>query len=407
MIFVVRGWPPQHRALPGVPESLLTGIGKRHSLRSPLVADACDRAAQPHLRAVRELALRAAARHRARPASPRCGRIRPAVRELRRGRRAWRRSTSRARSASTRCSGWCSRRRCCWSSPRRSSPPPSHRARDGRRVRRGRVVGRCTREPGRGYAERRAGVGARPRRRDGLPHGAGEPRARQRRCGAWSRRGRARASRCSRRPARSCCCSPVHRRVRVRLGGDRDIMLSGAQLPALGLADEPEPDDGPVLIQIEYRIEPGTATRSCARCARSARCAGATARTAGGSSATWPRRASSSSATSSSSWAEYVRLRSRMTIADRHVQQESRDSTSATACPIRVSRFLGVDLPERARAPHVRKYVRAGRAAAAACRGLAGLAGADFHAGMREVTHALLALARSRVSSGTLPAISA
>jgi len=46
----------------------------------------------------------------------------------------------------------------------------------------------------------------------------------------------------------------LHRRVRVRLVGDKDIMLSD-QLPALGISDEPEPEDGPVLIQIEYRID--------------------------------------------------------------------------------------------------------------------------------------------------------
>ncbi len=45
------------------------------------------------------------------------------------------------------------------------------------------------------------------------------------------------------------------RHVRVRLGGDKDI-LPGTELPGMGLAEEPEPDDGPVLIQIEYRIAP-------------------------------------------------------------------------------------------------------------------------------------------------------
>jgi hypothetical protein len=46
-----------------------------------------------------------------------------------------------------------------------------------------------------------------------------------------------------------------------------------------------------------------------------------------------------------SSWAEYVRLRSRMTIADRHIQQEI-EKYQREGVPVRVSRFLGVDLPE-------------------------------------------------------------
>ena len=45
------------------------------------------------------------------------------------------------------------------------------------------------------------------------------------------------------------------------------------------------------------------------------------------------------------SWAEYVRLRSRMTIADRQLQEEvARFQRPGT--PIRVSRLLGVDLPD-------------------------------------------------------------
>jgi hypothetical protein len=45
-----------------------------------------------------------------------------------------------------------------------------------------------------------------------------------------------------------------------------------------------------------------------------------------------------------SSWAEYVRQRSRMTVADRHLQQEA-ENHQREGVPVRVSRFLGVDLP--------------------------------------------------------------
>ena len=41
------------------------------------------------------------------------------------------------------------------------------------------------------------------------------------------------------------------------------------------------------------------------------------------------------------SWAEYVRLRSRMTVADRALQQRAQD-LQKPGVPVRVSRFLGV-----------------------------------------------------------------
>src|SRR5947207_2313642 len=46
----------------------------------------------------------------------------------------------------------------------------------------------------------------------------------------------------------------VHRRVAVEMGKESDVM-PGAQLPELTITGEPLPDDGPVLIQIEYRID--------------------------------------------------------------------------------------------------------------------------------------------------------
>ena len=45
-----------------------------------------------------------------------------------------------------------------------------------------------------------------------------------------------------------------YRGVKVRMGNEADV-TPGTQLPTLTFADEPEPDDGPVLIQIEYRVE--------------------------------------------------------------------------------------------------------------------------------------------------------
>ena len=112
--------------------------------------------------------------------------------------------------------------------------------------------------------------------------------------------------------------------ARARAPGRRQGHHAGrADARALGIAVEPEPDDGPVLIQIEYRIDPDEPRRVPARDARDRPDAPAQRRE---QLARVPRPRArtglSSSATSSSSWAEYVRLRSRMTIADRHVQQE-------------------------------------------------------------------------------------
>jgi MFS family permease len=140
----------------------------------------------------------------------------------------------------------------------------------------------------------------------------------------------------------------LHRRVRVRLGGDKDILLSD-QVP-LALDAEPEPDDGPVLIQIEYRINPDNRDYFL----RAVRSIGPVRRRNGASSWRVFRDLAEDGLFVEryiiSSWAEYVRLRSRMTIADRQVQQEI-EKHQREGVPIRVSRFLGVDLPERRHVP--------------------------------------------------------
>ena len=47
----------------------------------------------------------------------------------------------------------------------------------------------------------------------------------------------------------------INRRVRVEMGDEANV-LPGVQLPDIAIAVEPRPDDGPVLIQVEYRIDP-------------------------------------------------------------------------------------------------------------------------------------------------------
>jgi MFS family permease len=149
----------------------------------------------------------------------------------------------------------------------------------------------------------------------------------------------------------------VNRRVRVRLGKDHDI-LPGAQLPDMGIAVEPRPDDGPVLIQVEYRIDEPNREAFL----QMMRKIGPTRRRNGATSWRVFRDLSEEGVFVEryiiDSWAEYVRLRSRMTIADRQLQEEvarfQRDET-----PIRVSRLLGVNLPDagetRPHAPHPKR----------------------------------------------------
>ena len=46
----------------------------------------------------------------------------------------------------------------------------------------------------------------------------------------------------------------INHRVHVELGDEADV-TPFAQLPDLAIAVEPLPHDGPVLVQVEYRIE--------------------------------------------------------------------------------------------------------------------------------------------------------
>ncbi len=135
-----------------------------------------------------------------------------------------------------------------------------------------------------------------------------------------------------------------NRRTRVRLGVDRDV-LPGAQLPELTFPDEPQPDDGPVLIQIEYRVAPEEREAFL----RAVRAMGPVRRRNGASSWRVFRDLAEEGKYVEryilSSWAEYVRLRSRMTIGDRQLQEELQRHLRPDA-PLKVSRLLGIDLPD-------------------------------------------------------------
>lgn len=141
--------------------------------------------------------------------------------------------------------------------------------------------------------------------------------------------------------AMMCFLLILNRQVRVRLGNDADV-TPGAKLPDLSLAVPPLPDDGPVLIQVEYRIAPDKVIaflRAIHGIERTRRRNGAE---------DW--RVFRDLAEEDcfveryiiSSWAEYVRQRSRMTVTDRQLQERV-VKLQKKDVEIRVSRLIGID----------------------------------------------------------------
>src|SRR5438552_1746763 len=133
----------------------------------------------------------------------------------------------------------------------------------------------------------------------------------------------------------------VHRNVRVALGTEADV-TPGVQIPDLVIASEPLPDDGPVLIQIEYQVDAPNRKafiRAIHAIAPTRRRNGATSWRVFRDLAQDGRYVERYII---ASWAEYMRLRSRMTMADRELQAKATKFQRADV-PIRVSRFIGVD----------------------------------------------------------------
>lgn len=133
----------------------------------------------------------------------------------------------------------------------------------------------------------------------------------------------------------------LNRGVTVRMGNEADVTVE-TQLPTLTFADEPEPDDGPVLIQIEYRVEPEQRAeflRAIQRVESTRRRNGATSWRVFRDLAEEGRFVERYIL---ASWGEYIRLRNRMTVADRkltaHVEAQQK-----TDVPIRVSRLIGIN----------------------------------------------------------------
>ena len=136
-------------------------------------------------------------------------------------------------------------------------------------------------------------------------------------------------------------------RVRVALGNEADVTM-GVQPPELSIAVEPMPDDGPVLIQVEYRVDPENREAYL----RTIRAVEAIRRRNGASSWRVFRDLEDEGRFVErfviTSWAEYTRQRQRMTVSDRELQERV-TQLNRSHVPIRVSRLIGVGPSEAAR----------------------------------------------------------
>ncbi len=130
----------------------------------------------------------------------------------------------------------------------------------------------------------------------------------------------------------------ANRRIRVEMGEEADV-TPGVQMPDLTIAVEPRPDDGPVLIQLEYRIDAeqrGAFLQAIHAVEPVRRRNGASDwrvfRDLGEDGRFVERFIIRS-------WAEYVRLRTRMTMADRQLQDRV-EHLQRPGVPVRVSRLI-------------------------------------------------------------------
>ena len=130
----------------------------------------------------------------------------------------------------------------------------------------------------------------------------------------------------------------VNRRVQLRMGDEADVTPS-MHLPDLAIAFEPQPDDGPVLIQIEYQID----TENLDQFINSIHGVETIRRRNGASDWLVFRDLGEEGRFVERfiirSWAEYVRLRTRLTMADREIQDRV-EGLQRPGVPVRVSRLI-------------------------------------------------------------------
>jgi Transmembrane secretion effector len=136
----------------------------------------------------------------------------------------------------------------------------------------------------------------------------------------------------------------LNHKVYVELGKEADV-TPFTQLPDLAIAVEPMPDDGPVLVQVEYRIDQELRPAFL----HAIQAVEATRRRNGANSWRVFRDVGDDSRFVEryviTSWAEYVRLRMRMTVADRSLQNRVMKMQRKDV-PIRISRLIGVSSSE-------------------------------------------------------------
>jgi hypothetical protein len=133
----------------------------------------------------------------------------------------------------------------------------------------------------------------------------------------------------------------ANRWLPVQMGDEAEV-TPGARLPEMSLAEPPQPDDGPVLIQVEYRIAPENRVRFLheihlleAVRRRNGANAWRVFRDVGEDGRFVERFIVTS-------WAEYVRLRSRMTMADRQLLDRVLELQHPDV-PLQVARLIGID----------------------------------------------------------------
>jgi len=133
----------------------------------------------------------------------------------------------------------------------------------------------------------------------------------------------------------------LNRRIKVRLGEEADVTPT-TNIPDMGLTKLPAASDGPVLIQIEYRVPP----ESQQAFLRAIHATGSTRRRNGASDWRVFRDLSDPNRFVEryiiTSWGEYERLRSRMTMADRTLLDKVLEFQEP-GTPTRISRLIGVD----------------------------------------------------------------
>src|SRR5262245_35908211 len=132
----------------------------------------------------------------------------------------------------------------------------------------------------------------------------------------------------------------LNRGVRVAIAPEEDV-TPGAKLPDLALAVVPAPEDGPVLIQIEYMIAP----EHYAEFLKAVHAVEPIRRRNG--AGRWrvyrdvEREGRFIERFVIESWGEYTRLRTRATKTDRRAQEHV-EAFQREGSPVRVSRYIGV-----------------------------------------------------------------